>query len=277
MEKAKWQLPAAPHLVVLAALALAGCAATAHEHPTVPAQAQAQANPDPSAILQQMAQFLSSQPHFSVHVTCGYDSVQDDGRKLEFMEHRTFVVDRSKQRMRVDVEQSDGDRSLALFDGTTITAQDLSRNVYAQAAAKPTLDGSIAYFIQGLRMPFPLALLLVSTLPDQLDRRSRDVEYVEETSILGTPAHHIAARTDGADYQLWIAAGKNPLLLRVVLTYPEADGEPQYRAMLDDWNLAPVLRDSTFAFQPSSGATRIAFAPQVAPAAAKPSKEAKAR
>ena len=79
----------------------------------------------------------------------------------------------------------------------------------------------------------------------------------------GKPAHHLAGRTATVDYQFWIAEGPQPLLLRAVLTYTNAEGDPQFRAQLSDWNLAPEIRETEFIFAPSQGMRRIAFAAQL--------------
>ena len=60
--------------------------------------------------------------------------------------------------------------------------------------------------------------------------------------------------------QLWIAQGDQPLPRRRVITYKDAEGQPQFRAQFSEWNLSPDAPDSPFAFTPSEGATKIAFA-----------------
>ncbi len=166
-------------------------------------------------------------------------------------------------RLRVEVEQSDGDRNMIVYDGTTLTAFDATKNVYAQAAQSGGIDGTIMYFLKDLHMRLPLAMLLVSRLPDELERRTQSVDYVEKTSLYGNPAHHLAVRNETVDYQIWIAEGNQPLPLRVVLTYKNAEGQPQFRAQLSDWNLAPEVTESMFAFTPLQGAQKIAFPAQV--------------
>jgi hypothetical protein len=99
-----------------------------------------------------------------------------------------------------------------------------------------------------------------------LDRRVRSVEFVEKTGILGAPAHHLVGRTDTVNFQIWIADGDQPLPLRLVLTYPKAPGQPQFRTQFVNWNLAPEAADSLFAFAPPVGANRIPFAAALAQA-----------
>ena len=86
---------------------------------------------------------------------------------------------------------------------------------------------------------------------------------MEKTLIDGVPTHHLAGRTETVDYQVWIAEGAQPLPLRVVLTYKNAEGQPEFRAQFSDWNLAPKVQDSQFTFTPPEGARKIAFQAQL--------------
>jgi hypothetical protein len=45
-----------------------------------------------------------------------------------------------------------------------------------------------------------------------------------------------------------------------VITYKNAEGQPQFWAQLSDWNLSPDVPDSLFVFTPPEGASKIAFA-----------------
>jgi hypothetical protein len=232
-------------------------------------EAQAQA----SGILMRMADFLASAPRFSVTVRAGYDAVQKSGQKIEFGEMRTVTLSRP-DRLRIEGERSDGAKTLTVFDGKEIMLIDETSNVYATAPQPGGLDATIVHFIKDLGMRLPLAVLLVSQLPAEVKDRVRSVDYVERTSIHGTPSHHLAARTDTVDFQIWVADGDRPLPQRVVITYKQAKGEPQFWAQFSDWNLAPALADSTFLAKPPDGAQKVAFAaqlPRISPAARKPS------
>jgi hypothetical protein len=229
--------------------------------------------PEAESVLMGMASFLSKAQRFAVDIRSGYDVVQDSGQKIEFGDTRRITISRP-DRMRIEVEDSDGDRRLVLFDGKQITVYGASHNVYAQAPAPGDLDKAIGYFVQGLRMRLPLAALLLSRLPAELDRRVQSLDYVEKTSILGIPSHHLAARTDTVDFQVWVADGEVPVPLRAVLTYRLAEGQPQFWAEFSGWDLAPQVTDEMFAFTPPQGAQKIAFlrqlrgaAPETRPAA----------
>jgi hypothetical protein len=215
-----------------------------------------------SAILTRMGEFLAGAKGFSVSVRGGYDAVQESGQKIEFGDTRKVTLSRP-DRLRVEGERSDGTKTLVVFDGKEIVLIDRTSNVYATAPQPGGVDATVVYFVRDLGMRLPLAVLLVSQLPAELKDRVRQVDYVEKTSIDGAPTHHLAARTDTVDFQVWVADGDTPVPQRVVITYKQAKGQPQFWAQLSDWNLSPAIDDSTFVAKPPEGAQKIAFAAQL--------------
>lgn len=223
-------------------------------------------------VLAGMAQFLASTPRFSVKVAAAYDAVQRSGEKIEFAENRTITVSRP-DRLRVQTVRSDGTALLTYFTGRDIMLVDVTGNVYATTRQTGSLDAALMQYVSYLGMRLPLAVLLSSKVSAELDTRVRSVEYVEYTHVHGRAMHHVAGRTRGVDFQMWIADADAPLLQRIVITYRSAPGQPQYRATLSDWNLAPDVQDATFAPKPPDGAQRVAFAaelPRFAPTRRKP-------
>jgi hypothetical protein len=227
------------------------------------------------AILMRMAEFVAKTQSFSVDVRDDYDVYQKSGQKIEFGETRKITVVRP-DRLRVEVEESNGDKRVVMFDGKELTMSSPSRNVYAQTPKPGSIDNAVGYFVRDLGMKLPFSVLLQTTAPKELDQRTQTLDYVEKTSIFGAPAHHLAGRTESVDYQLWITDGDRPLPLRLVLTYRNEKGQPQFRAQFSDWNLAPEAPASLFTFVPTPGMQKIAFLAQLprraAPQAVKPVK-----
>lgn len=219
-------------------------------------------------ILMRMAEFLAKTPQFSFNLESSYEVLQESGQKIEFGESRKVIVSRPNG-LRVAVEHSDGEQHLVLYDGKEITVFSPSKNIYAQTAKSGGIDEAVKYFLRDLGMRLPLAMLLTSQFPTEIDRRTQVLNYVEHTVIDGIPAHHLAGCTETVDYQVWIPEGPKPLPLRIVLTYKNSEGQPTYRAEFSDWNLTPVVKDSLFAFTPPKGAQRISFAAELPKIAAK--------
>jgi hypothetical protein len=102
-------------------------------------------------------------------------------------------------------------------------------------------------------------MLFAQSVKEELEKRITEIKYVELTTIAGKPADHLAARTADIDFQIWLAQGEQPLPLRVVLTYKKEVGQPQFRANLNDWNLAPKIDEAALAFSPPAGAETVPF------------------
>jgi hypothetical protein len=215
--------------------------------------------PDGRAVLMKMADYLSKSPAWSVTVHTAYDAVQPDGFKVEWNGVRTIALKRP-DRVRVESERSDGARSLVLFDGKQITTFDEPANVYARITHPGSVDDAVVYFVHDLGMRLPLAMMLLDRMSGEMQQRVQAAKYVEKTSTLGVPAHHIAAKTPTVDFQVWVAEGDRPVPMRAVLTYKNSPGQPQFRADFSDWNFDIQPSEALFAFTPPAGAKEIPFA-----------------
>jgi hypothetical protein len=241
--------------------------------PVLSAQGQSPAaspsGPEAAPLLKKMSEYLAQAERFSVLVREGYDVVQESGQKIEFGEIRKLTVSRPDQ-LRIEVESSNGEKRLVVFDGKDITVYLSNENIYATTSRPGTLDEAIKYVVGDLKVRVPLAMMLLSTLPSELDDRVASTDYVEKTTITDVPCDHLAVRTTGGvDFQVWIAQGDKPLPRRIVITYKDEAGQPQFRADFSDWNLAPDLSNALFTFTPPNGAERIQFLAEVRDVATK--------
>lgn len=213
---------------------------------------------DAEAVLKSMADFISRTKSFSVTLRDGYDAVQASGQKIGFGEIRQITVERP-QNLRVDLTQSDGDKAQLIYDGREISFSSSSDHIYAITPKPGSLDDAVKYLVKDLKVRLPLAMLLLSTLPAELEQRVTAADYVEFDTITTPPSHHVAARTEAVDFQVWVAAEGNPLPQRVIITYKKEEGQPQFWAEFKNWNLAPSLSPSLFVFTPPQGAEKIPF------------------
>ena len=91
------------------------------------------------AILQRMADFLAKAPRFSFNLRIEYDVLQDSGQMIEFGERRQVILSRP-DKLRIDIERSDGDKGVTVFDGKELTVFNASDNVYARVAQPGLVD-----------------------------------------------------------------------------------------------------------------------------------------
>lgn len=223
-----------------------------------PAAAAVGQDPEAKAILMNMASFLAKAPAFSVTIRSGYDAIQADGQRIEFGEMRRITLQRP-DRARVEVQRSDGDRGLILFDGKGITVFKADDNVYARVEKPGTVDDALVYLVKELQMTMPMARMFHTGFPQALEKILTAISYVEENTLFEVPTDHLAVRSTDVDLQIWIAQGEQPLPRRIILTYKNAPGQPQFRADLSEWDLAPKVVADSFTFTPPAGAEQVPF------------------
>jgi hypothetical protein len=243
----------------------------ASQQPTDDEQSAEDAPMDSEALdaLHLMADTLAQAQGFSVTVRAGFDVVQDNGQKITFGERRHVMLSRP-DRLRIEAEESDGKKTLIIYDGQAITVLNLEENVYGQVEKAGSIDDVIRYVVQDLDIRLPLALLLVTTLPAELDQRLQSIDYVERNVLTDGPTDHLAGRGADVDFEIWLDTGNMHLPQRLAITYKNEEGAPQYRAEFSDWKLNPDVSTVDLAFNPPAGAERIPFLVRVRPQATAP-------
>ena len=214
------------------------------------------------ADLQKMFDFISESEKISVTAESNYDARQKSGQLIEFGAVSKWYIKRPSH-VRVDIENRDGTERSFYFDGNSLTLYDKNQNVYATVIKKGNLDQAFDYYMDELDMPMPLAELFSEKHPFDINKSVISSMYVGESKINGFACDDLAFRTQEVDLQVWIEQGKKPLPQRMIITYKESPGNPQYRARFSDWNLSPKLKDSLFEFKPPKDAEKIQFSTRI--------------
>lgn len=211
--------------------------------------------------LRRAASLLANAPKISLRAETGYDVVQRSGQKIEFGSTRRILV-RRPDRFVVDVEQRDGDRKRIFFDGRTLSLFDVGHQVYAETPKTGDIDAAIDYLVDELGTPVQLSDLFRSDLTERVTSGLIAARLAGEETLGGVACDHLSLRKPSVDIQLWIERGERPLIRRVVITYRDAPGQPQFWANLSEWSFAPDVSEARFAFRPPKGAEKIAFGPR---------------
>ena len=249
------QFPRAMYAALAVVLALCAVPVLAASDNT-PSSTMTEQDPEAKAILMEMAEFLAKAPAFSVTLRSGYDAIQEDGQYIEFGEKRRILLQRP-DRLRIETERSDGERDLVLFDGKEITAFKADDNVYTRVEKPGTVDEALVYLVRDLQFTLPMARILHTGLPQQMEKKITAISYVEENTLFDVVTDHLAIRSEDVDMQMWVAQGNEPLPRRIILTYKNAPGQPQFRGDFSEWSLAPKVATDSFTFTPPAGAEQV--------------------
>jgi len=224
--------------------------------PVLAEETTAELDLEARAILMEMAAFISRVPAFSVTLRSAYDAIQEDGQYIEFGERRHVLLQRPDQ-LRVETERSDGEHNLVLFDGDKITGFKADDNIFAQVEKPGTIDETLIYLVRDLQFKLPLARMLHTGFAQQLEKMITAVSYVEENVLFDVVTDHLAVRAENIDMQLWVAQGDEPLPRRIVITYMNAPGQPQFRGDFTDWSIEPKVAADSFTFTPPADAEKV--------------------
>jgi hypothetical protein len=231
--------------------------------PSAPAATAAPPEVEPEVVeeLRRTAVLLANATKFSFRAEIGYDAVQRSGQKIEFGATRRTRV-RRPDHVFMEAEQRDGSRKRLFFDGRTLSFFDVGKDAYATAPKTGDIDAAIDYLVDELGTPFPLSDLLRSDFAERVTSGLVSARFAGEETLAGIRCDHLSLRKKEVDAQLWIERGDRPLIRRVVLTYRDAPGQPQFWANLSDWSFKPDVSEARFAFRPPQGAEKIPFAPR---------------
>jgi hypothetical protein len=250
----------------------------------VPAAAIAQPNgveQDADAILKKMGQTLSAAKVFSFEAHAMNDQIMPDGQKVQFARN-TKVTVRRPDRISADLVGDVEDLSFR-YDGKHVVLFNHKANAWGQTDTPThTIDETMDMLADKYGMTIPLADLLLGDPYASLTERVRSGRNLGISYVFDVKCHHLAFRQEGIDWQIWVEDGAQPVPRKVVITYKDSPGYPNYTAFLSKWNLKADAPDSSFTFTPPAGAKQIDFAnptnaattqptaPAAAPAAAEP-------
>ena len=212
--------------------------------------------PGAREVVRRACDYLQSLDRFSVAVEISYDEVLAAGYKLQYSRAGRLLVERP-DRFRFESESDKGYRT-AWYDGQSLTIYDEDLNVYAMFEAPDTIDATLD-LIADRNIVLPLDDLLYSQPCAGLGEHVQSGYYVGLNYVDGGFHHHVLLATDAVDVQLWVEDDDTPLIRKIVITYGEEPGEPQFIALLRDWNAAPAPSPADFVFTPPTGAEEIDF------------------
>ena len=213
---------------------------------------------DAAKILARMTDFISAAPAFSLVSDTGHEVLQKNGHVLEFGSQLTLAIQRpSKAIGRFD--SRDGDSSTTVLDGEAIWVYSAKEDIYDTTHQPGDIDASLKVLARQLGVPRQLHDFFSKDLTALLGSAVQSGYYVGESMISGVMCDHLALRSENEDVQVWIARGAEPVPRRIVITYRQIEGQPQFWAQFTEWNFSPALSDTTFTFSPPEGARRIRF------------------
>lgn len=207
------------------------------------------------SILDRMSAMIGDLASCSVTVNSNYD-IRSEHFGLVKHSNEQHVYMQGPDKLFIRSEGDKGSRSF-FYDGTTLSYYSLEKNQYAVVEAPPTIMEMIDTMNKSYGIEFPTSDFFYPSFVDDLLADSKNLIYLGTTSVDGKECFHIAGTAKDKTYQFWISNDAYTLPLKMVIVYTSKDMNPQYEAVLSNWQLNPNLPATLFTFNTPPKARKI--------------------
>jgi len=243
---------------VLLFAAVAAVAASGQSGESAPKAVAGAMDARAEEILRSACKTLAAAKMLSFHVRSTEAVVNGDtGRIVHYTAHRYVSLARPD---RLAIEARDGmSRHRLWFAGGRLTVLDPSTGRAGVGDVPKTIDGMLDHLYEEYDLVMPVADLLYSDPCDGLEETILSGRYLGEATVSNRRCHHLAFRSKDVDWQMWIDTRGEPLTRKIVITYKDEPGRPQFTMRLDEWDLSAQLGKA--AFEPVLQLGKAAFEP----------------
>jgi hypothetical protein len=212
---------------------------------------------DPSAdkLLKRMGDYLAEAPFFSVNAEIWQDVQMGSGQQVQAGRTVDLQV-RRPDHFHAEVHSTRRNRAL-FYDGKSLTLLNRIQNFYGSVPAPASLDQALDTASDRFGIEMPLEDLVVSDPYQSAMQKIVSGRDLGPVTVLGTPCEHLAFSLGAVDWQIWIEDGMKPIPRKIVITYKDEEGTPEYTAIFSNWDFQTKLPDFLFTFEPPPGASKI--------------------
>jgi hypothetical protein len=219
----------------------------------------AEKNIDPKALeqLQRMSNSLAAAKAFTYESRAVVEVPAKTGQFLTLYSNAEVALQRPnhlRARLRGEAPAFD-----FYFDGQTVSAFAPETRVYSVTKAPATIDAMLPELEDETGIRFVTAPLLFSNPYKIMTRGLSSALVVGPVWVHGVACTHLAFRSPGVNWELWIESGPEALPRRLAVTYTDRANFPRTIVEFSKWNLHPWLRGRDFRFLPPTQAKEIPF------------------
>lgn len=199
--------------------------------------------------LDNMSMFINGIKSCSFKIDIEYDKYSNATGLIKHSNQGSAFM-RGPNKLRVN---SIGDNGLKEFyyNGKDFVYYSKDNNQYSTLPAPSTNIETIDMLSNDYGFDFPAADFFYPYFVDDLIEASNNLIYLGNTMVNGKECFHIAgtAKDGSKTYQFWILNDQTFLPVKLVIVYTGMTGNPQYEAIISDWEINPSLNDDMFEFK----------------------------
>lgn len=207
-------------------------------------------------ILENSYRYISSLPRFSFEATTINEDLYNN--MVVDVKHNIKVKLKRDAKLRIDIEGDTKNRVYYLY-GKHLINYDKSIGLYADIEVPYGIDNALDYIYEYYSIETPLANILYSDIYDRLKPKVKG-NYFGTTMIGRTVCDYIGFSNPKRSYQVWIAKGREPLIVKYVIIDKSSPFRLHSTTYIE-WNIDKDYSDKVFKFTPKEGVYRIDIIP----------------
>ncbi len=220
-----------------------------------------------------MSQHLKNAKTLSF-TTAGLREVADASGIKTLQSRIGMVVVQRPDRFYARALRDDGWEVQVWFDGASLSiAVSGAKGARYAAIAAPkgakTIDGILDHLIDEYDYVLQLGDLLYSDVYGTLGDALLSAVHLGRKLVGGRLCHHLSLEFPGADAQLWVQDGDDPVPCRWAFTLRDEPSEPLFVSSFDSWVSNPSVDTARFRFVAPAGATKMEMKDLLAQASAR--------
>jgi hypothetical protein len=214
-------------------------------------EAKAQdANPniDPKAagILQDMSYLMGSQYEYTYKADIMYDVLLDSHQKIQYNAQETVFI-KKPDKFYIGYVTDQGGYKL-WYDAGQATLLEVPTNDFSLTTLPGSIDQALTKLKQQYQFTPALSEFLFINTYKLMTANVITGAYFGTSNVFGTKCHHLLFVEKDINWQIWIQDGKQPIPRKLVITYKNLPGSPQFIAVIKDWIFGKPI--TNFAFKP---------------------------
>jgi hypothetical protein len=209
------------------------------------------------ALMKRMSTTLSQAKSFTFRTDSILEIPCDTGQFLTVVSKGFVAVQRPNKIRAMYV--GDAHAFDFFYDGSSVTAVAPRQKLYSTTRAPDTIDEMLSGIRKETGLHLHIAPLLFSNSYEHLARNLQTAVIIGPSFVNGVPCDHLAFRSPGVNWELWISSGPVALPYRMAATFTDKPNLPRKLIDLSSWNLHPWLHASLFSFKQSQNFQEIPF------------------
>ena len=155
------------------------------------------------------------------------------------------------------------------YDGKTLSLHEPTEKLYAEVPAPATIDATLTGSFGPALAGFPYLAVLLSDPYAALTKDLGGALYVGHSTLDGVKTEHLALRSPGVDWEIWIGA-EDRLPRLVQAKYLDLGKAPTITTQFHDWKLDAQIPAATFKLEKAATARQIEYVKPEPPLAVPP-------